>query len=257
MCLIVFAYKYHPHYPLILTANRDEFYERPTSKAHFWDDLPDLLAGRDMKYGGTWMGITRSGRFAAVTNFRERAEFGEHPLSRGLMVKDFFTSHETPETFLRGIMPREEEYNGFNLLVGDLTSFIYYSNRSRRMQVLKPGIYGLSNHLLDTPWPKVVRSRQAFVEAIEGSDSVDMDRLSNILYDRTPTEDDELPDTGFDIEWERVLSSPFIISPAYGTRASTTLLIDNNGHVDFTERSYTGPEDSGSTIHHEFTITGP
>ncbi len=257
MCLIVFAYKYHPHYPLILTANRDEFYERPTSSAHFWDEHPDLLAGRDMKYGGTWMGITKSGRFAAVTNFRDRTEFREHPLSRGLMLKDFFTSHESPETFLRGIIPREEKYNGFNILVGNRTSFMYYSNRSRGMKTLEPGIYGLSNHLLDTPWPKVVRSRRALVEVIEGSGPVDRDRLSSILYDRTPAEDDELPETGFGIEWERILSSSFIASPTYGTRATTTLLIDNNGHVDFTERSYTGPEDSGNTIHHEFTLYGP
>jgi len=257
MCLIVFAYKYHPHYPLILAANRDEFYERPTSNAHFWDDHPDLLAGRDLKYGGTWMGITRSGRFAAVTNFRDRTEFREPPLSRGLMVNEFLTSHETPKTFLKGIIPREEEYNGFNLLVGDLTSLIYYSNRSRKMKVLKPGIYGLSNHLLDTPWSKIVRIRQALIDAIEGSDSVNMDSLFDVLYDQIPAADDELPDTGFDLEWERVLSSPFIVTPTYGTRASSVLLLDTDGHVKFTERSFTHSKDPGSTIHHEFTLTGP
>ncbi len=256
MCLIVFAYKYHPHYPLILAANRDEFYERPTKKAHFWNDHPDLLAGRDMKYGGTWMGITRSGRFAAVTNFRDKTEFREHPLSRGLMVNEFLTSHETPKTFLKGIIPREGEYNGFNLLVGDLTSLIYYSNRSRKMKALKPGVYGLSNHLIDTPWPKLVRTRQALTEIIEGSDPVNMDQLSCILYDQTPATDDELPDTGFELEWERVLSSPFIVTPTYGTRASTVLLLDTDGQVKFTERSFTGPEDQGQTVHHEFTLTG-
>jgi uncharacterized protein with NRDE domain len=257
MCLIVFAYRYHPHYPLILAANRDEFYERPTKKAHFWNDHPDLLAGRDIKYGGTWMGITRSGRFAAVTNFRDRTEFREHALSRGLMVNEFLTSHDPPETFLKRIIPREEEYNGFNLLVGDLTSLTYYSNRSRKMKVLKPGIYGLSNHLLDTPWPKLVRTRQALIDAIEGSNAVSMDRLSDILCDQTPAADDELPDTGFDLEWERVLSSPFIVTPTYGTRASTTLFVDINAHVEFTERSFTHSKDLGNTIHHEFTLTGP
>jgi uncharacterized protein with NRDE domain len=257
MCLIIFAYKHHPHYPLVLTANRDEFYERPTSRAHFWDDHPDLLAGRDIKYGGTWMGITRSGRFAAVTNFRDLTDLREHPLSRGLMVKEFFTSHESPETFLKRIIPREEEYNGFNILVGDITSLMYYSNRSREMKTLEPGIYGLSNHLLDTPWPKVIRSRHALVEIIEGSDPVNMDRLSRILYDQTQAEDYELPDTGFSIEWERVLSSPFIVSPDYGTRSSTTILIDNTGHVDFMERSYDGPEAPGNTMHYEFTLQRP
>jgi uncharacterized protein with NRDE domain len=254
MCLIVFAYKYHPDYPLILAANRDEFFERPTNKAHFWDDHPDLLAGRDMKYGGTWMGITRSGKFAAVTNFRDRTEFREHPLSRGLMVKEFLTNRESPETFLKDIMREEKKYNGFNLLVGDLTSLIYYSNRQGQMKVLKPGIYGLSNHLLDTPWPKVAHTRQALTDVIEGSGSVDKDRLSSILNDQTSAADDELPDTGFGLEWERILSSPFIATPVYGTRASTTLLINTSGHVEFTERSYTAPGDPGNTVHHEFTL---
>jgi uncharacterized protein with NRDE domain len=256
MCLIVFAYRYHPHYPLILAANRDEFYDRPTSKAHFWDDHPDLLAGRDMKYGGTWMGITRSGRFAAVTNFREGTQSREHPLSRGLMVKDFLKGHESPETYVKGIIPREGEYNGFNLLVGNPSSFIYYSNRSRKRKVLKPGIYGLSNHLLDTPWPKVMRTRQLFTHIIDGSDPVDMDGLSEILYDQTIAEDDELPDTGFSLEWERVLSAAFIVTPTYGTRASTVLLVDTDGLVKYTERSFSGPGDPGSTSRHEFTLTG-
>ena len=257
MCLIVFAYKYHPHYPLILAANRDEFYERPTSKSNFWEDHPDLLGGRDVKYGGTWMGITRSGRFAAVTNFREGTGIREHPLSRGLMVKDFLTNRDSPKTFLEGIIPRAEEYNGFNLLLGDPTSLIYYSNRSRKMKALKPGIYGLSNHLIDTPWPKLVRTRQALTEIIKGSDPINTERLSSILYDQTPAADDELPDTGLELEWERVLSSPFIVSPTYGTRASTVLLLDTDGQVTFTERSFTSPEDQGQIIRHEFTLTVP
>ncbi len=257
MCLIVFAYKYHPRYPLILAANRDEFYERPASKSHFWEDHPDLLAGRDMKYGGTWMGITRSGRFAGVTNFRERAGIREHPLSRGLMVKDFLTSRDSPETFLKRIIPRTEEYDGFNLLLGDPASLIYYSNRSRNMQALKPGVYGLSNHLIDTPWPKLVRTRQALTAIIEGSDPVNTERLSSILYDKSPAADNELPDTGFELEWERVLSSAFIVTPTYGTRASTVILIDTDGQVTFTERSFNGPEDQGRTVHHEFALSVP
>jgi uncharacterized protein with NRDE domain len=257
MCLIVFAYKYHPRYPLILAANRDEFYDRPTTRAQFWDDHSSLLAGRDMKYGGTWMGITRSGRFAAVTNFRDGASFREHPLSRGLMVKDFLTGHDSPEVFLKNIIPRRDEFNGFNLLVGDPASFVYYSNRSRKMEVLKPGIYGLSNHILDTPWPKVLRTRQALIDVINGSDPVDMDRLSDILNDQTLATDDELPDTGFSLEWERVLSSSFIVTPTYGTRASTVLLLDTDGQVKYTERSFHSPSDPGITSHHEFRLTGP
>jgi len=254
MCLIIFAYRHHPRYPFILAANRDEFYTRPTSQAHFWDDCPDLLAGRDLKYGGTWMGITRSGRFAAVTNFRDISEFREHPLSRGLMVKDFLMDRTSPEVFLQAIIPREEKYNGFNLLVGDMKSLVYYSNRSRKMKVLGPGIYGLSNHLLDTPWPKVLRTRRAMADLIDGTDPVDMKSLTGILYDRTRAEDSELPDTGFGLEWEGVLSSPFIITPTYGTRAATVILLDTSGHVRFEEHSFVGPEDAGSTVHYEFTI---
>ena len=255
MCLIIFAYRYHPQYPLILTANRDEFYERPTSKAHFWDDHPGVLGGRDMKYGGTWMGLTRSGRFAAVTNFRDRTEFREHPLSRGIMVKDFLTRNDSPETYLQRIMHRDYEYNGFNLLLGDLTTLVYYSNRSSKMKILKPGVYGLSNHLLDTPWPKVTNTRQAFTKIIEQPGTLDVERLSGILHDQTQARDIELPDTGFGLEWERILSSPFIVTPTYGTRASTLFLLDKNGHAQFTERSFSGPEDPGSTVHHEFNLT--
>jgi len=257
MCLIVFAYKYHPQYPLILASNRDEFFERPTSEAHFWDDHPEVLAGRDMKYGGTWMGITRSGRFAAVTNFRDKTEFREHPMSRGLMVKEYLTSHELPQDYLKGIIGREKEYNGFNLLAGDHASLYYYSNRSREIKVLEPGIYGLSNHLLDTPWPKVVRTRQALIDVIEKPGPLNKDHLSDILNDQIQAPDDKLPDTGFGLEWEKILSSPFIVTPVYGTRASTTLTIDNHGHVDFTERSFNNPGDPGSTTRHEFALHRP
>jgi len=257
MCLIVFAYKYHPRYPLILAANRDEFYERPTRKSRFWEDHPDLLGGRDLLYGGTWMGITRSGRFAAVTNFRERASSVKHPLSRGLMTRDFLTSRESPETFLKRIISREEEYNGFNFLLGDMASIIYYSNRNRKMKVLEPGIYGLSNHLMDTPWPKVVRTRQALAEIIARPGPVNTDQLFSVLYDQTPATDDELPDTGIEPEWEKALSSPFIVTPAYGTRASSVLTLDIKGQVKFTERSFAGPEDQGQTIHHQFKLTDP
>lgn len=256
MCLILLAHKVRPDYPLILAANRDEFYERPTSRAHFWKDFPDLLAGRDRKYGGTWMGMTRTGRFGAVTNFRDRTESREHPLSRGLMVKTYLTGEGKPEDFIKEILPREQRYNGFNLIVGDPSSFIYYSNRSRDMTPLKPGVYGLSNHLLDTPWPKVTRSRRAFIQTLEESDFPGPERFFEILSDRTIAGDEELPDTGFGIEWERILSSPFIVSPTYGTRASTVLLQDSRGHVTFVEKTFAEPGDPGTTIRHEFTLIG-
>ncbi len=257
MCLILLAYRFHPDYSLIVAANRDEYYNRPTEKAHFWEDHPYLLAGRDMKYGGTWMGMTTSGRFAAVTNFRDRTEFREHPLSRGILVNEYLTSHEPPQTYLRGILPGQDKYNGFNLLLGDLTGLLYYSNRGGdKVRSLKPGIYGLSNHLLDTPWPKVVRSRLSFMEVLKKRGSPGTDGLFGILSDRTPADDDELPDTGFGQEWEKILSPPFISSPTYGTRTSTILMIRKDRHVSFMERSFTGPEDHGTVVNYEFQITG-
>jgi uncharacterized protein with NRDE domain len=255
MCLIVFAYKYHPGYPLILAANRDEFYERPTRKAHFWKDHPDVLAGRDMKYGGAWMGITRTGRFAAITNFRDMREFREHALSRGLMVKEFLTNRQTPEEFLKRIIARQDEYNGFNLLLGDTTALFYYSNRDRKVKALKPGIYSLSNHLLDTPWPKTQRSRMALAEYLKGSKPVDPEYLFEILSDTTIAHDHELPDTGFGLEWERILSAPFIATPTYGTRSSTVLLMDTDGFVRFEERSFEGPQNGGITSSFEFRLS--
>jgi uncharacterized protein with NRDE domain len=257
MCLILFAYKHHPDYPLILAANRDEFYERSTSKAHFWEDHPGVLAGRDIKYGGTWMGITTGGRFAAVTNYRDLREFREHPMSRGLMVKEFLTTHETPETFLEKVIPEQDKYNGFNLILGDLTSFVYYSNRGSETRALEPGIYGLSNHLIDTPWPKVTRSRDAFIRVLTGSGGVDPEPLFKILSDRNIAADQELPDTGFGLEWERILSSPFIATASYGTRATTVLLVNNEGLVRFEERSFTDPDDQGISTINEFTLSTP
>ena len=256
MCLILLAHRFHPDYPLIVAANRDEYYNRPTEKARFWKDHQYLLAGQDIKYGGTWMGMTTLGRFAAVTNFRDRTEFREHPLSRGLMVRDFLTSHEPPETFLRGILHRQDKYNGFNLLLGDLTGLFYYSNRGSELKPLQPGIYGLSNHLLDTPWPKVVRSRSRFLEVLKRSVSPLSDSLFEILSDRTLADDGELPDTGFGTQWEKMLSSPFIVSPDYGTRTSTVLMIRKDRHVSFMERSFTGPEDHGTTVNYEFKLSG-
>jgi len=257
VCLIVLAYKHHPRYRLIVAANRDEFYARPTSRAHFWDDQPDLLAGRDLKYGGTWMGLTRSGRFAAVTNFRDAAQLGKQPLSRGLMVKDFLTGSASAGEFIEGITAVGDQYNGFNLLVGDGESLAYHSNRGSGENSLQPGIYGLSNHLLDTPWPKVLRAKKALQRLVEEPGAVHLDSLAVILTDQTRAEDSELPDTGFGRDWERALSSPFIITPTYGTRASTVLLLSADGRVRFRERSFRSPEDPGKVVSYDFTIPPP
>jgi len=256
MCLILFSYNSHPHFPFILAANRDEFYERPTAGVRFWEDHPDVLAGRDLKYEGSWMGITKSGRFAALTNYRNGDQLRQTALSRGLLVREFLTGRATPEEFLKCARRDKDQYNGFNLLVGDLSNLMYYSNVTDKSRVLKPGVYGLSNHLLDTPWPKVERSREKFMEAVRGPEESITDLLLKILFDRTPSEDGELPDTGFGKEWEKILSSPFITSPTYGTRSSTVLLVGKDGHVSLTEWSFTGPDNPGSSVNYEFRIAG-
>ena len=254
MCLIVFAYQYHPRYPLILAANRDEFYERPTSKASFWEDHPDVLAGRDMKYGGTWMGITRAGRFAAITNFRDMTEFREHPLSRGLMVKEFLTNHQSPENHIKSIIARQDEYNGFNLVVGDMQGLYCYSNRDLGWHNLTAGMYGLSNHLLDTPWPKVVKGKQSFKKILSSRSGPTPEAIFHMLSDRSLPETESLPDTGVGIEWERILSPVFITSPTYGTRSSTILYISTRNQVTFIEKTIESPSDEKSIVTYEFSI---
>ncbi len=159
MCLIVFAWRQHPDFPLIVAANRDEFYERPTLAADFWADHPEVLGGRDLKEMGTWLGITRKGRFAALTNYRDPLHVRADAPSRGWLVRDFLTGERGAEDYLARLRDRGAAYNGFSLILGDAAGLYYYSNRGEEgPAALAPGVYGLSNHLLDTPWPKVRRA---------------------------------------------------------------------------------------------------
>ncbi len=155
MCLILFAYKIHTEYPLVLAANRDEFFDRPTDPAGFWADAPKIFAGRDLRGGGTWLGVTTAGRVAAVTNFRDRSEFGPAMRSRGLLTREFLSGSQPVESYLQVLAGEGQRYRGFNLLVADQDGLGYFSNRQGQPRQLGPGLYGLSNHLLDTPWPKV------------------------------------------------------------------------------------------------------
>lgn len=240
MCLILFANEHHPRYRLILAANRDEFFERPTEPAAFWKDESGLLAGRDLKSGGTWLGVTRTRRFAAVTNYREpRRQKAEAP-SRGVLVTQFLRGRDDPEAYLHRLARTADRYNGFNLIVGDGETLFYFSNREERVRRVEPGVHGLSNHLLDSPWPKVVQGKAAFAAAIEG-EAVDPNGLLHLLQDRTYAAEADLPDTGVGDEWERVLSPIFISTPAYGTRSSTVLTIDREGQVAFVEQTVPVP----------------
>lgn len=239
MCLILFAFKAHAHYPLIVAANRDEHYRRPAAAAAFWDDHPQIYGGRDLEKGGTWMGITRSGRFAAVTNFREGQPAPVAPRSRGELVSEFLTGIHGAQDFVSEIAPAKNQYGGFGLLVGNPQSLVFYSNRGRSADAVSPGIHGLSNHLLDTPWPKIRRGTATMTAALAGTreDTLVAD-LFRLLADRTPADDDDLPDTGIDRQRERDLSSAFICGEHYGTRTSTVMLVHASGRVVFHEKRY-------------------
>lgn len=240
MCLIFTAYDYHPEYLLIVAANRDEYYSRPSAQAHFWEENPDVLAGKDLEHRGTWLGIARRGRFAALTNYRDPASIKSNARSRGLLVRDYLFSSGDPPDYIAAVNRVREEYNVFNLLLADKKSMWYYSSRTGGFEKLAPGIYGLSNHLLDTPWPKVARGKKALQHVLEKAGEGLVEDLFGLLSGREQACDAELPQTGVSLEWERLLSPIFIQSDIYGTRSSTVLLVGRSGRVRFYERSF-GP----------------
>jgi uncharacterized protein with NRDE domain len=240
MCLVLFAIETHPHYSLIIAANRDEFYDRPTAPAVFWPGAPMVLGGRDLRSGGSWLGIDRKGRFAAVTNFRQGVRETPAPRSRGCLVSDFLVGSTSAAEYMERIRRDAGWYNGFNLIVGDASGCCYYSNREDRARGLAPGIYGLSNHLLDTPWPKVTTTKSAFDTLLRDSGSQLIDDMFTILSDRTRPPENLLPSTGVSPDWERLLSSAFIVSDNYGTRSSTVVLFGRDRKILFIERSF-GP----------------
>jgi uncharacterized protein with NRDE domain len=239
MCTLLLAWQADPCYPLIVAANRDEFYERPTAAAARWEDAPRLFAGRDLVHGGTWLGVTVTGRFAALTNYREPHQARPGGPSRGNLVSDFLKGKAGAEQYLEEIRGRGGAYNGYNLLLGDLEQLYYYSNRADGVLALAPGVHGLSNHLLDTPWPKVVRGKEALAGLIEAG-GFSMEELFSLLADNSKAPDDALPETGVELELERLLSSIFIESARYGTRSSTILVVDNYRQATFIERTFDG-----------------
>lgn len=226
----------HPKYKLILAANRDEFYNRPTASAKFWEDHPQILGGRDLKALGTWMSISKTGRFAAVTNYRDPSNIRTDVTSRGEIPTDFLNAQSSPEKFIQQLHSHSEDYNGFNVLVSDLTEMGHYSNYERKINILKPGVYGLSNAFLNTPWPKVQLAKQKFNAIIRNSFS--HEELLEIMTDSTQAEDTELPATGVPKKMEKQLSAMCIRMENYGTCCSTVITIDRDGVVNFTEKTY-------------------
>ncbi|MDD2335082.1 MAG: NRDE family protein [Geobacteraceae bacterium] len=254
MCLIFLAHRVHPRYPLILAANRDEFYQRPTVPAAFWETKPQLLAGRDLKSGGTWLGISRTGRIAALSNYRDPNSVRENAPSRGDLVTDFLLGDMPPAEYLALLRERSHDYNGFNIIFGDLKNLFFYSNRGEVPPLLQPGIHGLSNHLLDTPWPKVTQGKKTLAEILALGKEPDVEEIFTLLADHSLPDDSLLPDTGVGLETERLLAPLFITGPTYGTRSSSILLINHDTEVTFVERTYNGTPGSGSTRTFHFTI---
>lgn len=239
MCLIVFAWQLVPGMPLIAAGNRDEFYDRPAAPAAWWDDHPQVYAGRDLQGGGTWMGITREGRFAAITNVRAPTEKRDDAPSRGALVADFLTGQASPQEYIGQISSHAQRFNGFNLLVGNRHTLIWFSNRAqddaRNGKPLAAGIYGLSNGVLDTPWPKVVRTKAQFGSLL--CQYAPEDAYFEMLADTSRPSDCRLPRTGVSLEWERILSAVCIESPEYGTRASTMVRVCADNSAALEERS--------------------
>lgn len=237
MCLIVFAHDCHPDYRLILAANRDEHFDRPSAPAAVWPDAPQVVGGRDMVAGGTWLGVTTSRRLAAVTNYRGGFRPPAGAPSRGKLPADFLTGSMSPEQYLETLRREGERYGGFNLLFSDDSGLFCHSNRGTPPSHVEPGIHGLSNHLLDTPWPKVTAAKER-LQRLVSDGAVEPETLFHLLADSTKFADDRLPDTGVGIERERQLSSLFIVGSDYGTRSSTVVLIRRDGTVFFREKVF-------------------
>ena len=221
-------------------SNRDEFYQRDSSQLAYWTDKPEIAGGRDLEQGGTWMAVTKAGRFAAITNFREVINHRDSVRSRGLLITDFLNTNIEPAEFSRNLIDQADAYSGYNLLYGTLPDQLhYYSNRSNQPPVqLKQGIYSLSNHLLDTPWPKVLLGKQTFEQVINNEAKSMLPSLFQLLGDRTTAKEDELPDTGVDLHFEKLLSSIYIEGEQYGTRCSSVITVDQFRQLRFTELTH-------------------
>jgi uncharacterized protein with NRDE domain len=244
MCLILFALDAHPDYPLVLAANREERHARATAPMAPWPDDPDVLAGRDLEAGGTWLGLHRSGRFAAITNMREGIPTTAGLRSRGDLTRRFLQGRMPAAEYAAAVYTERAHYAGFNLLTGDAGGLWYCASIAEPRRLV-PGVYGLSNGLLDTPWPKVVKGKAALTAIINSAPAPDA--LLAILRDRTTPPDHELPDTGVGLDVERTLGSCFIVGDEYGTRASTALLIDRSGTAITHEQNF-GPGGSAGPL---------
>ncbi len=240
MCLIAFAYKTHPKYDLILAANRDEFYARPTRKAQVWEQegFPRIVAGKDLQAGGTWMGISQDGKWGALTNYRDPEWESQKKTTRGKIVIDYLKSDSGASSGIIELHHRNDDYVGFNVLFGDKDELFHYSNKNQNPVAIQPGIHGVSNALLNTSWPKLDAAKENLHSIISNTDFQKED-IFDMLTNQETARDQNLPDTGIPYKWEKAISSIFIQTETYGTRSSSILLIDKSGYMEFTERRYT------------------
>lgn len=253
MCLILFSWQQHPKYKLVLAANRDEFYQRPTLAAGFWPDDKQLMAGRDLTAGGTWIGMHRSGKFAALTNYRDPHNIDPAAISRGELTTNYLKNEMDPLSYLELLKRSEKKYNGFNLMVGDTDHLHYYNNVNHEIESLTTGSFGLSNGFFQENWPKLKKGRD-LLEAKVTENDIEPDTLFDILEDRQRAEDQELPKTGIPIDWERALSSLFIETEEYGTRCSTLIYLDYDNNVRFIEKTHDVGGQTASLNEYEFKL---
>lgn len=259
MCLVLVAFQHNPQLPLVLAANRDEFFARPSRDAGFWGEQgesPDILAGKDLAQGGTWLGMNRNGRLAVVTNLRDPSASRQGVLSRGGLAVDYLGGRMAPAEYLAEVGSRRGSYAGFNLLLGDRDNLWYLNSDAGAPLRLDPGIYGLANGRLDDPWPKVRDGKLRLRQLLQRSHEPEADQLLQLLHYREPAADNELPETGLPRQLERILSASFIVDPArgYGTRCSTAVVVSHSGQVRFCEQNHRGDGNIESRHYFEFAI---
>jgi len=252
MCLITFAYKFHKDYKLVIIANRDEFYNRPTESLHFWKDHPDILGGRDLQAKGTWMAVHKNGRFAALTNVRNPVDIKPDAETRGNLITEYLISNKNPLETLRELTDNIDRYNGFNLIAGDTEEFYFFSSMDQKISAVARGIHGLSNHTIDTPWPKVKKTKKALGEILQRKGNINQDDLLKIMRDQTQAGTGELPDTGVGLALEKALSSVFISMDGYGTRSTSLITLDYNNITEFTEITWN--ENCEESLRNKFTL---
>ena len=252
MCLILIAWQVHTDYPCVMAANRDEFHSRPTASAQWWPGECGVLAGRDLQAGGTWLGVTRAGRFAALTNYRDPAAQVAAAPSRGALVAGFLEQRTPLLAGLAQVAQRGANCNPFNLIASDGQGLGVYASTTGETRALQPGIYALSNHLLDTPWPKVQLAKSRLATALASLPNTSA--LLELLRDDTPASDEQLPRTGLSLEHERRLSSAFIRGASYGTRSSSIVTIGSDRSVSFGEWSWNPAGALEGNVHFGFDL---